>query len=217
MYNDILMNGSKRFVVAMSHPSERGRFAEIGVLFELEDLKEVSEQTNDQVKYICSHRVTGRVKLHKILNPSAWESRETYLKVEGTLMDANTAGTDTKKELMDEFVDDDVYSRLVEKAKAVYEAPAPKEEANLKLSFKELVKLQHDLEEDVRFTRASIDTLAVSPGDKDEGLWTTIRLWQSYSEQRLVARQNELQREFQDKLLQFLMKEKGVKESELPR
>lgn len=216
MYNDILMNGSKRFVVAMSHPSERGRFAEIGVLFELEDLKEVSEQTNDQVKYICSHRVTGRVKLHKILNPSAWESRETYLKVEGTLMDANTAGTDTKKELMDEFVDDDVYSRLVEKAKAVYEAPAPKEEANLKLSFKELVKLQHDLEEDVRFTRASIDTLAVSPGDKDEGLWTTIRLWQSYSEQRLVARQNELQREFQDKLLQFLMKEKGVKESELP-
>lgn len=201
----------------MSHPSERGRFAEIGVLFELEDLKEVSEQTNDQVKYICSHRVTGRVKLHKILNPSAWESRETYLKVEGTLMDANTAGTDTKKELMDEFVDDDVYSRLVEKAKAVYEAPAPKEEANLKLSFKELVKLQHDLEEDVRFTRASIDTLAVSPGDKDEGLWTTIRLWQSYSEQRLVARQNELQREFQDKLLQFLMKEKGVKESELPR
>ena len=201
----------------MSHPSERGRFAEIGVLFELEDLKEVSEQTNDQVKYICSHRVTGRVKLHKILNPSAWESRETYLKVEGTLMDANTAGTDTKKELMDEFVDDDVYSRLVEKAKAVYEAPAPKEEANLKLSFKELVELQHDLEEDVRFTRASIDTLAVSPGDKDEGLWTTIRLWQSYSEQRLVARQNELQREFQDKLLQFLMKEKGVKESEVPR
>ena len=201
----------------MSHPSERGRFAEIGVLFELEDLKEVSEQTNDQVKYICSHRVTGRVKPHKILNPSAWESRETYLKVEGTLMDANTAGTDTKKELMDEFVDDDVYSRLVEKAKAVYEAPAPKEEANLKLSFKELVELQHDLEEDVRFTRASIDTLAVSPGDKDEGLWTTIRLWQSYSEQRLVARQNELQREFQDKLLQFLMKEKGVKESEVPR
>jgi len=215
MYNDILMNGSKRFVVAMSHPTEKGRFAQIGVLFELEDLKEVSEQTNDQVKYICNHRVTGRVKLHKILNPSAWTSRETYLKVEGTLIDANTRGTDQKAELKSDQ-DDDVYSRLVQKTSAVYDAPAPKEEANLKESFKNLVELQHELEEDVRFTLASIDTLAVSPGDKDEGLWTTIRLWQSYSEQRLVARQNELQREFQDKLLKFLTKEKGVKEEELP-
>ena len=210
MYNDILMNGSKRFVVAMSHPSEKGRFAEIGVLFELQDLKEVSEQTNDQVKYICSHRVTGRVKLHKILNPSAWETRETYLKVEGKLLDINSSGSNVE-------MDDDVYSRLVEKTKAVYEEAAPKQEGNLKESFKSLVELQQELEEDVRFTRASVDTLAISPGDKDEGLWSTIRLWQSYSEQRLVARQNELQREFQDKLLKFLTKEKGVKEEELPR
>lgn len=213
MYNDILMNGSKRFVVAMSHPSEKGRFAEIGVLFELQDLKEVSEQTNDQVKYICSHRVTGRVKLHKILNPSAWETRETYLKVEGKLLDVNAAGPTVE---FDEANVDDVYSRLVEKTTAVYEEAAPKEEGNLKESFKNLVELQQELEEDVRFTLASIDTLAVSPGDKDEGIWSTIRLWQSYSEQRLVARQNELQREFQDKLLKFLTKEKGVKEEELP-
>jgi len=151
MYNDILMNGSKRFVVAMSHPTEKGRFAQVGVLFELEDLKEVSEQTNDQVKYICNHRVTGRVKLHKILNPSAWSSRETYLKVEGTLMDANTKGTDQKKELKEEQ-EDDVYSRLIQKTKAVYDEPAPKEEEKLKASFKNLVQLQHDLEEDVRFT-----------------------------------------------------------------
>lgn len=214
MYNDILMNGTKRFVVAMSHPTEKGRFAQVGVLFELEDLKEVSEQTNDQVKYICKHRVTGRVNIHKVLNPSAWETRETYLKVEGTLMDANTAGTDQKKEVKDEY-EDDIYSELVKKTK-VYEASAPEEEGRLRTSFKDLVDMQHELEEDVRFTRASVNTLAVSPGDRDEGLWTTIRLWQSYSEQRLVARQNELQKEFQDKLLQFLTKEKGVKAEELP-
>ena len=41
MYTDILMNGSKRFVVSMSHPSEPGRFAQTGVLFELQELKEV--------------------------------------------------------------------------------------------------------------------------------------------------------------------------------
>lgn len=45
MYNDILMNGSKRFVVAMSHPEKSGVFAEVGVVFELQDLKEVSEET----------------------------------------------------------------------------------------------------------------------------------------------------------------------------
>jgi hypothetical protein len=38
MYSDILMNGSKKFVVSMSHPTEEGRFAEMGVLFELEDV-----------------------------------------------------------------------------------------------------------------------------------------------------------------------------------
>merc|ERR1711966_626448 len=113
-------------------------------------------------------------------------------------------------------LEDDVYARLAQKVAAVYDEPAPKEGEKLKDSFRDLVELQHDLEEDVRFTRASVNTLAVSPGDKDEGLWTTIRLWQSYSEQRLVARQNELQREFQDKLLEFLTKEKGVKEEELP-
>lgn len=215
MYTDILMNGTKRFVVSMSHPNEQGRFAEIGVLFELEDLKEVSGMTNDQIKYICNHRVTGRVKLHKILNPSVWNSRETYLKVEGTLLDKDVGGTNSKQEIMDEYVDNDVYASVAAAALR-YEESAPKEEKMLKGSFKELVDLQHELEEDVRFTRASVNTLAVSPGDKDEGLWTTIRLWQSYIEQRLVGRQNELQQDFQKKLIQFLLKEKGVKEEELP-
>lgn len=69
MYTDILMNGTKRFAVSMSHPTEQGRFAQMAVLFELKDLKEVSEQTGDRIKYICNHKVTGRVKLHRILNP----------------------------------------------------------------------------------------------------------------------------------------------------
>lgn len=87
----------------------------------------------------------------------------------------------------------------------------------MKESFISLVEMQHELEEDVRFTRASAMALAVGPEPTgDSSLWTTIRLWQSYTEQRLVARQNEMQREFQDKLLEFLMKEKGVKEEEIP-
>jgi len=189
MYNDILMNGSKRFVVSMSHPSMAGKFAQYGVLFQLDDLKEVSEQTNDAVKYVCSHKVTGRVKMHRILNPDAWTTRETYLKVEGTIVneDADAMNDDTSK---------------IEYA--------------LKDSFDKLVELQHVLNEDVRFTRESVKTLKVRQGDDDDNLWATIKLWQSYTEQRLGARQNELQKEFQENLIKFLRKERGLKEEELP-
>ena len=57
-------------------------------------LKEVSEMTADTAKYICNHRVTGRVKLHKVLNPEAWDSRDTYLKVKGTIIDDTYGGFD---------------------------------------------------------------------------------------------------------------------------
>ena len=191
MYSDIIMNGTKRFAVSMSHPTEAGRFAVWGVLFELEDLKEVSEQTADQIKYICNHKVTGRVKLHRILNPDAWESRSTYLRAEGTLIDDSGPVKDDEEN--------------------------PGAQQALSDSFSDLVQLQHELEEDVRFTRASALSLSVKPGSGDDGLWQTIKLWQSFADQRLMARQNELQQDFQDKLQAYLKKEKGLKGEELPR
>jgi Lon protease-like protein len=193
MYNDILMNGTKRFAVSMSHPTESGRFAQMAVLFELEDLKEVSEQTGDQIKYICNHKVTGRVKLHRILNPEVWESRATYLRAEGTVID--DSGKDA----------------------ATVEQENSREQKLLRGAFEDLVELQHQLEEDVRFTRASVLSLAVDPGSGADGLWQTIKLWQSFADQRLMARQNELQRDFQEKLQEYLKKEKGLKGEELPR
>mmetsp|Transcript_8997 Transcript_8997/g.13620 ORF Transcript_8997/g.13620 Transcript_8997/m.13620 type:complete len:497 (+) Transcript_8997:117-1607(+) len=216
MYTDILMNGSKRFVVAMSHPEKPGTFAETGVIFYLDDLKEVSEETGDQIKYICNHRVTKRVKLQKILNPDAWQSRETYLKVEANILDEDDDDDEEPDVVtMDENIQNsDVYKQLV----ASISSAKPNEsfEEELKKSFEELVHIQHDVEEDVRFTRASIPTLAVRAGNSEDGLWMTIRLWQSFIEQRLVARQNEMQMEFQEKLLDFLKKEKGLEENELP-
>lgn len=216
MYNDILMNGSKRFVVAMSHPEKPGTFAETGVIFYLDDLKEVSEETGDQIKYICNHRVTKRVKLHKILNPDAWQSGETYLKVEANILDEDDDSEELDVEVeMDESIQKtDVYKSLV--ASISSSKPNESYEKALKKSFEELVHIQHDVEEDVRFTRASIPTLAVRAGNSEDGLWMTIRLWQSFIEQRLVARQNEMQMEFQEKLLDFLKKEKGLEENELP-
>ena len=206
MYTDILMNGSKRFCVVTSHPTEEGRFAQTGVLFELEDLKEVSEQTQDQIKYICTHKVTGRVTIGKILNPEAWETRDTYLKAEATIHDDSGKDVEPK----DEARAGDVYG-------AVIAAATTKDENALRIIFKKLVDLQHDLEEDVRFTKAATSTLAVRDGPDEDGLWQTIRLWQSFVEQRLMSRQNELQQEFQERLKEFLKEEKGLKDGELPR
>lgn len=212
MYTDILMNGSKRFVVSMSHPTESGRFATTGVLFELEELKEVSEQTDDQIKYICNHKVTGRVRLHRIINPTAWESRETYLRVEGTIIDDSGKNSkDTPKD--EEIPSDDVYDMV---ASAASSGVNSKLEKSLKDSFSALVDVQHDLEEDVRFTRPSVTTLAVKDGPGKDGLWQTIKLWQTFADQRLMAMQNELQMEFQERLQAFLKKERGLKDDELP-
>ena len=219
MYTDILMNGSKRFVVSMSHPTETGRFAQTGVLFELEELKEVSEQTADQIKYICNHKVTGRVKIHRVLNPEAWENRDTYLRVEGTIEDDSgredeDAEDDGEKEKNDEGIANDVYGAVTA---ALGGGSFSKVEKALKDSFADLVAIQHELEEDVRFTKASVVSLAVRSGPGKDGLWQTIRLWQSFADQRLMARQNELQKDFQEKLQEFLRKEKGMKDEELPR
>ncbi|CAB9501368.1 ATP-dependent protease La (LON) domain [Seminavis robusta] len=222
MYNDILMNGTKRFVVSMSHPTEAGRFAQMGVLFELQELKEVSEQTADQIKYICNHRVTGRVKIHRVLNPDVWESRSTYLRVEGTIFD--DSGRDDEdgedddetseavEEKKDESMANDVYGAVTAALGKYYS----KEEKSLKDAFGDLVEIQHELEEDVRFTKASVLSLAVKPGPGKDGLWQTVRLWQSFADQRLMARQNDLQKDFQEKLQEFLKKEKGLKDEELP-
>ena len=203
MYNDILMNGSRRFVVSMSHPNEQGCFAETGVVFQLDDLKEVSEQTDDQIKYVCNHHVTGRVKIHRVINPNDWDTRETYLKIEGTIVE--------EEDDTDEEKDENIYEAL-----AAIADPANKYEKALKKSFSDLVDKQHELEEDVRFTKESVKTLAVAPGGSETGLWTTVRLWQSFIEQRLLATQNDMQMEFQEKLLDFLEKEKGIEKNELP-
>ena len=208
MYNDILMNGSKRFVVTMCHPTERGTFAQIGVVFQLEDLKEVSEMTADRVKYICDHRVTDRVKVHRILNPEVWDTRDTYLKVEATRLKDDDVEPETAKNPMD------IYLQVA--AAATGGSVDTEEEKAVKKSFAKLVQLQHDLQEDVRFTKASVNTLKVKPGSGKDSLWETVRLWQAYSDNRLQARQADLQKEFQEKLLKFLQEEKKLKEEEIP-
>ena len=63
--------------------------------------------TADRVKYICNHRVTGRVMLHEVLNPEAWESRDAHLKVRSTIIDDTGRLCGEKGENEDDDEDDD--------------------------------------------------------------------------------------------------------------
>ena len=148
MYSDILFNGSRRFVVPVSHPTT-GELAAVAPVFYLEDLKEVSEQTADAVKYVCSHKVIGRVRITRTLNDKVWADRSTYLKAVVTPL---------------EDVDDD-------------EDLSTKEQL-LKERFVSIIAKQTKLGEPVRFTENLVDTLSAERGEDGlwrlAGLWQSL-------------------------------------------
>jgi len=176
MYNDILFNGSRQFVVSMVSQFDN-RFAEVGVVFYLEDLKEVSEQTGDRIKFICSHKVIGRVKINKVINPDAWTDRTTYLKAR-----------------VQDIPDTDA------------DVDCTEEETKLAETFENVMTMQAELGMEPRFTEELRGKLVLGRGD-DDGLWLTVALWQEFSHQRLVAIQNEANRQIQELLIPFMKQE----------
>jgi len=180
MYNDILFSGARRFMVC-NVDSETGRLAEVGVVFYLDDLKEVSEQTGDRVKFVGSHSVVSRVRLLKVLNPNAAATRETYLRAE-----------------VEELTDTDT------------EEDTTAVESSMRRIFEELVDTQGRLGEEPRFTDAVKGTLAFKRGTgvDDMGLWGTIVLWQQFLEQRASVVGNKMQREIQKTVIDFLKSNK---------
>lgn len=175
MYNDILFNGARRFAV-VNVDSETGRFAEVGAIFYLDELKEVSEQTDDRVKYIGTHSVKGRVQIKRVLNPKVAATRETYLRAEVEMFEDvdGSAGPEAEKEVEDAFV--------------------------------ELVDLQTKLGEEPRFTDAVKSSLLLGPGTsaEDRGLWGTIALWQQFLEQRTAVLGQKMQRDIQKGVVAYL-------------
>ena len=175
MYNDILFNGARRFAV-VNVDAKTGRFAEVGVIFYLDELKEVSEQTDDRVKYIGTHSVKGRVQIKKVLNPKDGATRETYMKAEVADFedDDGGAGAEAEKAVEDKFI--------------------------------ELVELQGKLGEEPRFTEAVKSSLLLGPGSSpdDRGLWGTIALWQQFLEQRTAVMGQKMQRDIQKGVVSYL-------------
>ena len=140
MYSHILFNGSRRFAVPVSNP-ETGRLATVAPVFYLEDLKEVSEQTDDAVKYVCSqgHLPSSH---QQDLNDKVWRDRTTYLKA-------------VVEPLEDGDDDEDLSTR----------------ERTLTDRFTSIIENQTKLQEPVRFTENPKATLSARGARTDCGAW----------------------------------------------
>mmetsp|Transcript_12134 Transcript_12134/g.16935 ORF Transcript_12134/g.16935 Transcript_12134/m.16935 type:complete len:449 (+) Transcript_12134:138-1484(+) len=162
MYNDILHNGSKRFAVALTN---NGRITEYGVCLHIDDIQDVAEQTNDQIKYRVSHTVNERIRILRIQNPEALKDTSKYLQAEVEVLLDN----DEKEDI----------SHL-------------KEEADLtRRMFEKFVELQTRYNETVRFNQDVVKELSM---DRD-GLWRAIGLWKTYMTQMAIQKEKILQEE----------------------
>uniref|UniRef100_A0A7S2U497 Lon N-terminal domain-containing protein n=2 Tax=Lotharella oceanica TaxID=641309 RepID=A0A7S2U497_9EUKA len=161
MYNDILHNGSKRFAVAMIN---NGRITEYGTVLHIDNIQDVAEQTNDQIKYRVTHTVGDRCRVIRILNADALEDNEKYLQVEVEV-------------LQDKDYNEDV--DIVHKDMITYTNEC----------FAIFVELQGRLNETVRFNPGVVNEFNVDR----EGLWKAISLWKAYMTQITMQEEKKLQ------------------------
>eukprot|EP00747_Dinoflagellata_sp_TGD_P082601 gnl/TRDRNA2_/TRDRNA2_161753_c1_seq1.p1 gnl/TRDRNA2_/TRDRNA2_161753_c1~~gnl/TRDRNA2_/TRDRNA2_161753_c1_seq1.p1 ORF type:complete len:757 (+),score=121.81 gnl/TRDRNA2_/TRDRNA2_161753_c1_seq1:67-2271(+) len=176
MYNDILFSGARRFMVCNIDPST-GRLADVGSILYLSDLKEVSERTNDKIKYITQHSVIGRARLLKVLNPRAYKTRETYLRAEVADFKDRDADEDTAEA-----------------------------EADAREMFKDIINMQAELGEGIRFTEDAVSSYSFGRGTgmDDRGLWGAMFLWQQFTKQRASKLHKQMQGDIQNEFKKFL-------------
>ncbi|KAK1747550.1 hypothetical protein QTG54_001513 [Skeletonema marinoi] len=75
-----------------------------------------------------------------------------------------------------------------------------KEERGLRESFAKLVALQHELKEECRFTRVSVQTFGIG----SVAMWLSAAAWSQFVEKRLEATQNDMHKDLQAKLAEFM-------------
>ena len=84
-----------------------------------------------------------------------------------------------------------------------------KEERALRESFAKLVALQHELKEECRFTRVSVQTFGVGP----VGVWLSAAAWSQFVAKRLESTHGDMQSDLQSRLVEFLS-ERGSSSSD---
>jgi len=161
MYNDILHTGSKRFAVAMFN---KGRITEYGTVLNIDNIQDVAEQTNDQIKYRVTHTVGDRCRIIRILNADALEDNDKYLQVEVEILQDKDENEDV----------DHIHEEMITYTNECFAI---------------FVDLQVRLNETVRFNPGVVNEFNV---DRD-GLWKAISLWKSYMTQITIQEEKKLQ------------------------
>jgi len=202
MYDDILLSGSRRFMVT-NVDQDSGRLAEVGVIFHLDELKEVSEQTKDRVKYIGQHSVIGRAKLVQVLNPSSMRNSETYLRAQvEELVDESESEPELLQQKQEEAKQ--LFWDLVDAQTRLDEQPRFTESVKNSISFKAC-------DPDAFMSRISSSGGRTKLDIKERGLWGTIVLWQQFLEQRSAVVGQKMEKDIQSKILEYLKKEGLIK------
>ena len=102
LYNDAVTSGMMQFVVPFAHPQLPAVYARYGVVYEITRVEDVADQTNGQIYVVADHAVRQHaVRIDAFLNPSAWETRETYVKVRSEIVDGEGGGGQLGRELFD--------------------------------------------------------------------------------------------------------------------
>eukprot|EP00667_Euglena_gracilis_P013674 EG_transcript_14113 len=172
LHDDVISSGSRCFVVPLIQPAsgnvdkipqKAGDMAvsEVGVLFVVNHCQRVSEEAGKGHRYLCKHEVLKRVRIRRLLNPLAVLDRQRYLRA-------------AVEDLVDADQDGD-YSV---------------EEAELSELFREVVRLQHQLDglEKVRISRD-----AAAPGNlmtRGDGgaFWESAAAWQTLFRRRWLEK-----------------------------
>ncbi len=172
------------------------------------------------VKYVATHTATKIVKIRKVLNPASWDKEDTYLRVEAVVTDDLKGSSAKEAEMEDAPVASASTIKSPRKWKSdetegpVRPAPRKRQQSryediiDLRECFSELVRTQHELKEDIKFTKDSAAAFARGISDGPRGFWLTILSWQQFLEQRILNHHLEIQGDFQENLMDYVGRDK---------
>ena len=176
-------------------------------------------EESSAVKYVATHTATKIVKIRKVLNPASWEKEDTYLRVEAVV-------TDDLKDSSFQQVDNDGAAAKKDDVASAGKAPRKwksdegegalprrhqqsfyEDVIDLRESFFELVKTQHELKEDIKFTKDSGRAFARGITKGHRGFWLIVLSFQQFLEQRILSHHADIQSDFQENLMEYIGRE----------
>mmetsp|Transcript_22023 Transcript_22023/g.61283 ORF Transcript_22023/g.61283 Transcript_22023/m.61283 type:complete len:476 (-) Transcript_22023:1967-3394(-) len=88
MYRDLLSStdGPRRFIVPFSHPYRTGQFAALGWMYEIVGVRDVADESNGRIQLLCNHIVSRPVRILRVLNPTEYDTKATYLRARAELL-----------------------------------------------------------------------------------------------------------------------------------